>query len=109
MTYGNSQVIAPMLVIYRVVRRGRVAMTLPKHIDTSKPKLQVSTGILFSGMGYESSVSPTISIRGCDSPHSPLPPPYAKDPIGTFPQTPTVKPAHMWSVQKLGIKQEIRL
>lgn len=102
-----------MLVIYRVVRRGREGMTeLPKHIDTSKPKLQVSTGMPFAGGGYELSVSPTISIRGCDSPHSSLPPPYAKDPsndfpIRTFPQTPTAKPAHMWSVQKLGIKQEI--
>jgi hypothetical protein len=110
----HSQVIAPMLVIYRVVLRGRDAMTgLPKHIDTNKPKLQVSTSMPFAGMGYESSTSPTISIRGCDSPHSSLPPPYAKDPsndfpIGTFPQTPTAKPAHMWSVQKLSIKQEIR-
>lgn len=100
-----------MLVIYRVVRRGREAITgLPKQYDMSKPKLQVSTP--FAGMGYELSASPTISIRGCDSPYSPLPPPYAKDPfndfpIGTFLQTPTAKPVHMWSVQKLGIKQEI--
>jgi hypothetical protein len=97
-----------MLVIYRVVRRSQDAMTgLPKQHDMGKPKLQVSTG-----MGYELSASPTISIRGCDSPYNPLPPPYAKDPfndfpIGTFPETPTAKPAHMWSVQKLGIKQEI--
>jgi len=109
---GQVQVIAPMLVIYRVVRRGREAMTgLPKQYDMSKPKLQVSTGMPFAGMGYELSASPTISIRGCDSPYNPLPPPYAKDPfdfpIGTFPQTPIAKPAHMWSVQKLGIKQEI--
>jgi len=102
-----------MLVIYRVARRGRETMTgLPKQNDMSKPKLQVSTGMPFVGMGYELSASPTISIRGYDSPYNPLPPPYAKDPfndfpIGTFPQTPTAKPAHMWSVQKLGVKQEI--
>jgi hypothetical protein len=109
----NSQVIAPMLVIYRVVRRGREAMAgLPKYYDTSKPKLQVNTGMPFAGMGYESSASPTISIRGCESAYNPFPPPYAKDPfndfpIGNFPQTPTAKPVHIWSVQKLGIKQEI--
>jgi len=103
----HSQVIAPMLVIYRVVRRaGRESMTvLPEQYDMSKPKLQVSTG-----MGYGLSVSRSISIRGCDSPYNSLPPPYAKDPfndfpIGTFPQTPTARPAHMWPVQKLGIKQ----
>ena len=101
-----------MLVIYRVVLRGREGMTgLPKHIDMSKPKLQISTGIPFTGMGYE---SPTISIRGCYSPQTSLPPPYAKDPSNDFPirtflQTPIAKPAHMWSVQKLGIKQESRL
>ena len=98
-----------MLVIYRVVRRGQEAM----RGDMSKPKLQVSTGMPFAGMGYELSASPTISIRGCDSPYNPFPPPYAKDPfndfpiVGTFLQTPSAKPAHMWSVQKLGIKQEI--
>lgn len=108
---GQVQVIAPMLVIYRVVRRSRGAVTgLPKHYDMSKLKLQLDTAIPF-GMGYKSSAS-TISIRGCDSPYSLFPPPYAKDPvndfpIGTFPQMPTAKPVHMWSVQKLGTKQEI--
>lgn len=98
-----------MLVIYRVVRRGRESITgLPKHINMSKPELQDS-GMPFTGTGYELSVSPTISIRGCDGPYNSLPPPYAKDfPIRTFPQSPTTKPAHMWSVQKLGIRQEIR-
>ena len=97
-----------MLVIYRVmIRRGESMTGPPKQYDMSKPSLQISTG-----MGHELSVSPTISIRGCDSPYNSLPPPYAKDqssdfPIGTFPQTPTANPAHMWSVQKLGIKQEM--
>jgi len=100
-----------MLVIHRVVlRRSREAMTgLPNQFNTSKPKLQVSTAMSFAGMGQELSASPTISIRGCDSPYSSLPPPYAKYPfndfaIGNFPQTPTAKPAHMSSVQKLGVK-----
>lgn len=96
-----------MLVIYRVAQRGREAMTvLPKQRDMSKPKLQVSTAIIpFAGMGYGLSDSPTIgiSIRGCDSPYTPLPPPY-DFPVGTFPQSPTAKPAHMSPVQKLGIK-----
>ena len=94
-----------MLVIYRVVRRGREAMTvLPKQHNTSKPKLHVSTAIVsFGGMGYGLSASPTISTRGGDSPYNPLPPPY-DFPIGPFPQTPTAKPAHTSSVQKLGIK-----
>lgn len=93
-----------MLVVYRVVRRGREAVTgLPRQYDIGKPKLQVSTAMHIPGMGYKLSETPTI-IRGCDSPYNPLPPPYAKDPIGTLPQTPTAKPAHMSSVQKLGIK-----
>jgi hypothetical protein len=94
-----------MLVIYRVVRRGMTG--LPIQYDISKPKLQVSTAIPFTGMGYELSGSPTISSGGCDSPYKPLPPPYGKDPLETFPQTPTAKPAHMSPVQKLGMKQEI--
>lgn len=102
-----------MLVIYRVVRRGRETRTgLPKPYDMSKPELHVNTGMPFIGEGYESPASVTISIRGCDSPYNPLPPPYAKDPFSDFPittslQTPTAKPAHMWPVQKLGMKQEI--
>jgi hypothetical protein len=71
-----------MLIIYRVVRRaGWESMTvLPEPYDMSKPKMQVSTGI-----GHELSVSPTVSIRGCDSPYNSLPPPYAKDPFNDFP------------------------
>ncbi len=104
-----------MVVICRVVRRGREPMTgLPKHCDMRKPKLglQINTATPFASMGYELSTTPIISIRRCDSPRHSLPPPYAKDPFndfptGTFPspQTPTAKPAHMSPVQKLGVKQ----
>jgi len=108
----NSQVIAPMLIIYRVVRRSREEMIgLTKHNDTgmTKPKrLRVNTAVSFAGTDYESSAPPTMSIRGCDSPS---PPPYAKDPsdfpIRTVPQTPTAKPAHISTVQKLGMKQDV--
>jgi hypothetical protein len=88
----NSQVIAPMLVIYRVVRRSREEM-----IGVTK-RLRVNTAVSFASTDYESLAPPTMSIRGCDSP---IPPPYAKDALSDFsirtvPQTPTAKPAHIW-------------
>ena len=110
----HLQVIAPMLIIYRVVRRGRSTTTeLPKHCDMTKPKLglQINSAMPFSGMDYELSASPTMSIRGFDSPFHP--PPYAADPFGDFPignvpQSPSAKPAHMSLVQKLGLKRTPR-
>lgn len=100
-----------MLIIYRVVvRRGRDDVTtgIPKHCDTTKPKLnlQTSTTTPFSGMGYEFSPSPTMSIRGFDGP---FPPPYATDPFCDFPipQTPSANPAYVSWVEKLGIKQTV--
>jgi hypothetical protein len=103
-----------MLIIYRVVvRHSRDDATtgLLKHYDTTKPKLglQINTTTPFSGMGYEFSSSPTMSIRGFDSP---FPPPYATDPfsdfpIGIIPQTPSANPTYIPWVEKLGIKRTV--
>jgi hypothetical protein len=110
-----------MLIICRVVRRGRGGMTgLPKHYDmtklVTKPKLglQIGTATPFSGMGYEFSASPTMSIRGFDSPFHTFLPPYTADsdpfkdfPLGIVPQSPSANPAHMSWVEKLGIKRTV--
>jgi hypothetical protein len=119
MTYWAWQVIAPMLIMYRVVR-GRAAMAsgLPTHYDTknaTQPKLSIGTGAAttFSSMGCECPVSPIGSSRS-DCPRHPFPPPYGTSPssfneslLGTIPQSPSVDPAYMSGVQKLGIKRPV--
>ncbi|KAH9991537.1 hypothetical protein BJV77DRAFT_1006734 [Russula vinacea] len=114
---GQVQVIAPMLIICRVVYRGRDGMTgLPRHYDMTKPKLvlQIDTATPFSSMGYEFPASPTMSIRGFDSPFHTFLPPYTADPfkdldfpIGIVPQIPSANPVHISWVQKLGIKRTV--
>jgi hypothetical protein len=94
-----------MLIIYRVVRRARGTGTeLSKHYNMTKPKLalQINTA---ATMDCEFSAT-----RELDSPF--YPPPYAADPFSDFPtgivlQSPSANPAHMSSVQKLGIKRTV--
>lgn len=115
--FWHLQVIAPMLIICRVVYRGRDGMTgLPRHYDMTKPKLvlQIDTATPFSSMGYEFPASPTMSIRGFDSPFHTFLPPYTADPfkdldfpIGIVPQIPSANPVHISWVQKLGIKRTV--
>jgi hypothetical protein len=102
-----------MLIIYRVVRRSQgTTAELSKHYDMVKPKLglQINTTTPFSDTDYKFSAPPTMSTRGIDSPYHP--PPYAAEPFGDFPigivpQSPSANPAHMSSVQKLGIKRSV--
>lgn len=104
-----------MLIIYRVVRRSRGTTTeMSKHHDMAKPKLglQINTATPFSDTEYKFSAPPTMSTRGIVSPY--YPPPYAADPfedfpIGIVPQSPSANPAHMSSVQKLGIKPSVQV
>lgn len=111
---GQVQVIAPMLILYRVAH-GRDAVTesmrtgtvlLPQHMTQPTPSIRVNTD-LFS-ISSELSASPVKSSRGLfDSPRISYPPPYRCHDFlrGTIPPSPSMDLEHIGEVQKPGHKR----
>jgi hypothetical protein len=107
------QVIAPMLILYRVVQDPDATAGLPRHHDkTVTPPLciQIGANTSFCSIGCDCSASPTKCSRGFDCPGYCLLPPYApssfnESSLANIPQSPAVDPAHMSDIQKLGVKR----
>ncbi|KAI0289625.1 hypothetical protein BC826DRAFT_1030495 [Russula brevipes] len=111
---GQVQVIAPMLIIYCVLRGRNAIAVLPSHCDLTKAtlSLRINTAFSSSGLGCEYSASPTRSIRGFDVPRYPFLPPYAAGSsrdltIAVLPPSPSTDPAHVSGVQKLSTQRTL--
>ena len=110
----NPQVIAPMLILYRVAH-GRDAVTesmrtgtvlLPQYMTRPTPSISINTD--FCSISSEFSASPVKSSRGMfDSPRISFPPPYKCHDFmrGTIPPSPSMDLEHMGEVQKLDKKR----
>lgn len=108
---GQVQVIAPMLIFYRVAH-GRDAVTesetalLPQHRKPPTPCIRISTD--FSSMSSEFLPSPATSSRGLfESPRISFPPPYICHDFkrGTVPPSPSMDLGYIGGVQKLNNKR----
>ncbi len=108
----NPQVIAPMLILYRVAH-GRDAVTesmrtgtvlLPQHMTQPTPSICIKTDL--SPISSEFSASPVKSSRGLfDSPRISYLPPYHDFMKGTIPPSPSVDLEHIGEVKKPGNKR----
>jgi hypothetical protein len=110
----NPQVIAPMLILYRVAH-GRDAATesmqtgtvlLPQYMKRPTPNIRINTDL--SSISTEFSASPAKSSRGMfDSPRISFPPPYRCHDFmrGIIPPSPSMDLQHIGEVQKLGTKR----
>ncbi|KAI9444190.1 hypothetical protein H4582DRAFT_1919951 [Lactarius indigo] len=111
---GQVQVIAPMLILYRVAH-GRDAVTeltgtntvlLPKHMTQPTPSIRINTD--FSSISSELSASPVKSSRGLfDSPRISYPPPYRSHDFmrGAIPPSPSMDLGYIGEIQKPGHKR----
>ncbi|KAF8260766.1 hypothetical protein EI94DRAFT_875605 [Lactarius quietus] len=111
---GQVQVIAPMLIFYRVAQ-GQDAVTesmrtgtalLPKHMKRPTPSISINTD--FSSMSSEYLPSPARSSRGMfESPRISYPPPYRYQDFkrGTIPPSPSMDLGYIGEVQKLNTKR----
>ncbi|KAI9510193.1 hypothetical protein F5148DRAFT_622964 [Russula earlei] len=113
-TLGQVQVVATMLIIYRVVRGRDATQELPHQSDltqqTMSLRLNTAVATSFNSMGCELSASPTRSWRGFDSPRTLLPPPYAASPFHDHktkivPPLPSADAVHMLGLQGAGTKR----
>jgi hypothetical protein len=104
------QVIAPMLILYRVIQDPDATAGLPKHHVTPPLCIQIGANTSSCSIGCDCSASPTKCSRGFDCPGYCFLPPYApssfnESSLGNIPQSPAVYPAHMSDIQKLGVKR----
>ncbi|KAN0129705.1 hypothetical protein V8E53_012525 [Lactarius tabidus] len=106
---GQVQVIAPMLILYRVAH-GRDAVTesetalLPQHKKPTTPSISTD----FSSMNSEFSSSPAMSSRGMfESPRISIPPPYRYHDFmrGTVPPSPSMDLGYIGELQKVNNKR----
>jgi len=113
-TLGQIQVVAPMLIIYRVIRGRDATEELPHHHDMSKQTLsiRINTAVSCSSMGCElSPSSPTRSYyRGFDTPRTPHSPTYMTFPfndhkIKITPPLPSADPSHPLGLPPIAVKR----